>query len=371
MSIPNSLKIKPELTIVVPCYNEKENIRPLVALLDAALKGIEWAVLFVDDDSPDGTAQEVGALARERENVRLLHRVGRRGLAGACIEGILSSVSPIVAVMDGDLQHDETKLAEMFLILRETPHVDCVIGSRHVEGGSSRGGLSAVRTWGSNTATRLARGALRVTVSDPMSGFFMVRRLRFNEVVSKLQTQGFKILLDMLFASGGQWTIREVGYAFRTRQFGNSKLDVAVTLEFFGLILSRMTGGIFPIRFILFFMVGLTGVAVQLLTVHFALLAIDGPFYIAQSLGVCLAMTSNFTLNNLLTYRDRMLRGRNWIKGLFSFYAVCFVGAVMNVAMADLLFATIGAWVLASLGGAITSSLWNFIVSSVVTWRVR
>jgi len=371
MTMSHSAPVLPELTVVVPCYNERQNVRPLVALLDKALEGIQWTVLFVDDDSPDGTAREVRALARERGDVRLLHRVGRRGLAGACIEGILSSISPVVAVMDGDLQHDETKLAEMFAILKDAPDVDLVIGSRHVDGGSASGGLSPVRAWGSDMATALARRVMRITVSDPMSGFFMVRRERFNEVVTSLQTQGFKILADMLFAARGRWNVEEVGYEFRTRQFGESKLDLAVTLEFLGLVLSRVTGGIFPIRLILFIMVGLSGVLVQLLGVRFALWATEVPFYLAQSFGVWLAMTSNFALNNVLTYRDRMLRGLDWVRGLVSFYAVCFVGALMNVGVADLLFGALGAWVLASLAGAVVGALWNFVVSALVTWRVR
>ena len=366
--MPNSI---PELTVIVPCYNERANVRPLVDLLDKALAGIRWNVLFVDDDSPDGTAREVRALARERDDVRLLHRIGRRALAGACIEGILSSISPVVAVMDGDLQHDETKLAEMFSVLRERAEVDIVIGSRHVEGGSATGGLSAVRAWGSDVATKLARRLLKITASDPMSGFFMVRRERFNEVVTDLQTQGFKILADMLAASRGRWTVEEVGYEFRSRQHGESKMDTAITLEFLGLILSRITGGIFPIRFILFGLVGLSGVFVQLFGVWLFRNLGDGPFWLAQSFGVWLAMTTNFALNNILTYRDRMLKGAAWLRGLLSFYAVCLIGAVANVGVAEVIFDTFGGWAGASIAGAIVGALWNFVASSLVTWRVR
>lgn len=361
----------PELTVVVPCFNERENIRPLVDLLDKALDGVRWEVLFVDDDSPDGTAREVRALARERDGVRVLHRVGRRGLAGACIEGILSSISPIVAVMDADLQHDETKLAEMLAILRTDPGVDLVIGSRHVAGGSASGGFSGMRAWGSEKATRLARRTLRIEASDPMSGFFMVRRERFNEVVLELQTQGFKILADMLAAARGRWTVREVGYEFRSRQFGESKMDSAVTLEFLGLVVSRLTGGLFSIRFVLFLMVGCTGVFVQLAAVKAGLLAGMTPFWVAQSFGVWIAMTSNFLLNNMLTYSDRALKGWALVPGLLSFYAVCLVGAVANVGVAELLVALVPWWGIASIAGAVVGAFWNFVASALVTWRVR
>jgi len=362
---------RPQLTVVVPCYNERENIRPLVDLLDKALPDVRWEVLFVDDDSPDGTAKEVRDLARERDDVRVLHRIGRRGLAGACIEGILSSISPIVAVMDADLQHDETKLAVMFAALQEDPELDLVIGSRHVEGGSATEGFNPLRAKGSEIATSLAQRLLRITASDPMSGFFMVRREKFNEVVLDLQNQGFKILADMLAASRGTWKVQEVGYTFRSRQFGESKMDAAITLEFLGLIVARLTGGVLPIRFILFMMVGLSGVAVQLAAVKLAMLAVGASFVMAQIFGVWLAMTTNFLLNNALTYRDRALRGRAILRGLLSFYAVCMVGAVANVAIADLVFVAFPYWAVASFLGALVGALWNFGASSLVTWRMR
>ena len=215
--MPSAVKmnIVPDLTIVVPSFNERENVRPLVDLIAAALPDIAWEVVFVDDDSPDGTAHEVRVLGRERANVRVIHRIGRRGLSGACIEGILSSVSPIVAVMDADLQHDETKLGDMYRALVNDPKLDIAIGSRNVEDGSSGSGLSSVRKWGSDVATALARRVLRITASDPMSGFFMVRRQSFNTVAQGLQEQGFKILADMLSASKGSWKVVEIGYTFR------------------------------------------------------------------------------------------------------------------------------------------------------------
>ncbi len=361
----------PELTVVVPTYNEKDNIRPLVALLDEALAGIDWEVVFVDDDSPDGTAREVRALARERGNVRVLHRIGRRGLAGACIEGILSSVSPVVAVMDADLQHDERILPEMFRLMAEDPELDLVIGSRHVAGGTVGTGLSKVRKWGSDMATALARRLLKITASDPMSGFFMVRRESFNQVVTELQPQGFKILADMLSASRGRWKTKEVGYTFRERRHGESKMDTAVTLEFLGLLVSRLTGGLVPIRFVLFTLVGISGVAVQLGMVGLVMALSGGPFWAAQTIGVFTAMTTNFLLNNMLTYRDRQLRGREFWRGLASFYVVCSIGALANVGVAGLLFKWFGTWPVASFAGAVVGALWNFMASALFTWRTR
>lgn len=361
----------PELTIVVPTFNERDNIRPLAALIDAALPGTAWELVFVDDDSPDGTAEEVRRLALADPRVRLIHRVGRRGLAGACIEGILSAVSPLVAVMDADLQHDERRLADMLAAFRADGTLDLVIGSRHAEGGSADAGFSRIRARGSEAATRLAKRLLKIEASDPMSGFFMVRRTSFHQVVLELQSQGFKILADMLSASRGRWKVAEVAYEFRARQHGQSKMDTAVALEFLGLLGARMTGGLVPIRFIMFVMVGFTGVFVQLAVVRLMLVFIPDHFAIAQSFGVLVAMTTNFMLNNALTYRDRSLSGMAFWRGLLSFYAVCFVGAVANVGVAESVHRIVPLWALASFVGAVVGALWNFVVSALVTWRAR
>ena len=359
------------LTIVVPTYNEKLNVRPLVSLLDKALVDINWEVVFVDDDSPDGTADEVRELARTRLDVRVIHRIGRRGLSGACIEGILSSAAPYVAVMDGDLQHDETVLISMIASFNADPELNLVIGSRNVEGGSSGNGLSGIRSFGSDMATVMARKLLKIRVQDPMSGFFMIKLESFRDVVGELQRQGFKILTDLLSASRDGWKIKEIPFVFKERQYGQSKMDSAVTLEYFGLILARLTGGAISIRFVLFLFVGLTGILVQLLMVGIFLNVMFLSFFYSQILAVILAMTSNFFLNNILTYRDQSLSGKYILLGLLSFYFVCSLGAVANVAVANLVYNFVPLWILASFFGSVISSLWNFMSSKWLTWRVR
>ena len=359
------------LTIVVPTYNEKLNVRPLVSLLDKALVDINWEVVFVDDDSPDGTADEVRELARTRLDVRVIHRIGRRGLSGACIEGILSSAAPYVAVMDGDLQHDETVLISMIASFNTDPELNLVIGSRNVEGGSSGNGLSGMRSFGSDIATVMARKLLKIQVQDPMSGFFMIKLESFREVVGELQKQGFKILTDLLSASRGGWKIKEIPFVFKERQYGQSKMDSAVTLEYFGLILARLTGGAISIRFVLFLFVGCTGILVQLLMVGIFLNIMSLSFFCSQILAVTVAMTSNFFLNNILTYRDQSLNGKYILFGLLSFYFVCSLGAIANVAVANLVYNFVPLWILASFFGSVVSSLWNFMSSKWLTWRVR
>ncbi len=359
-----------DLTVVVPTFNERDNVGPLVDLIATALAGRAWEVVFVDDDSPDKTADVVRAIAETRPNVRLIHRTGRRGLAGACIEGVLSSSARFCAVMDADLQHDETKLAEMLDLLTADPALDLVIASRNIAGGNSADGFSATRKLGSDWATALTKRALKITASDPMSGFFMVRRSSFATVSQQLQVAGFKLLADLLSASNGAWKMAEVPYQFRQRQFGQSKMDRAVALEFLGLLIARKTGGVVSIKFVLFGIVGLLGVFVQLAVVGLALhMAVS--FGWAQFWGVVVAIASNFTLNNALTYRDRSLKGWGWLKGLASFYLVCSFGALVNIGLARLLFGVAPYWPLASAAGAAAGAVWNFMASSLVTWRSR
>jgi dolichol-phosphate mannosyltransferase len=359
----------PDLTVVVPTYNERENVRELVRLLDRALGKIVWSVVFVDDESQDGTADEVRQLSQTDPRVKLIHRIGRRGLAGACIEGILGSEAPVVAVMDGDLQHDERRLADMYQIMQDSQDTDLVIGSRNVTGGTSGDGLSRVRKWGSDRATALVKRLLGLAVSDPMSGFFMLRRRAFNEVVCGLQTHGFKILADMLSAAQGRWKVVEIPYQFRARTAGESKMSINVSLEFLALLISRMTGGVLPVRFVLFLFVGATGLFVQLAVMRLAMLVLGEEFVWAQGIGVLVAMTSNFMLNNMITYRERRLKGSAFLRGLVSFYLVCTVGAVANIAAATALFHFLPLWFVASSIGAIIGALWNFWASLIFTWR--
>jgi dolichol-phosphate mannosyltransferase len=360
-----------DVTIVIPTFNERDNVRPLFDLLSKAMDGRRWEAVYVDDDSPDGTADEVRELAQTCDNVRVLQRIGRRGLAGACIEGILSSTAPYCAVIDADLQHDETRLPIMLDLLQRDPELDVVIGSRNVDGGSAGDGLSKVRKWGSDQATALTRRVLKITASDPMSGFFMLRRLSFNQVVTGLQTEGFKILSDVLSAAQGRWKVAEVPYTFRTRHAGESKMDAAVTLEFLSLLLVRMTGGLVSMRFIMFGAVGFSGVFVQLAVVRLMLALSPDAFALAQAVGVFVAINTNFLLNNLVTYRDRALKGRAFWRGLLSFYLVCAFGALMNVGFAQMVHGAIDQWAIASLAGAVAGAMWNFLASSLFTWRAR
>jgi dolichol-phosphate mannosyltransferase len=191
--------LAPELTVVVPTLNEAGNIAELLARLHRALSGLNWEVIFVDDDSTDATRANIAAAAQTDPCIRLLHRIGRRGLSSACIEGMLASTAPVLAVMDADLQHDETLLAPMFEAIR-TQRADLVVGSRYIQGGDI-GEWSAKRASMSRIATFMGR-KLVSDLTDPMSGFFMIRRDAFNLAVRNLSAIGFKILLPTLEQAG-------------------------------------------------------------------------------------------------------------------------------------------------------------------------
>lgn len=356
-----------DLAIIIPTYNERENIQPLVASLEAALQDINWEVVFVDDDSPDGTAEVVRSMAQADPRVRCLQRLKRKGLSSACIEGILASSAPHIAVMDADMQHDESILPRMLSILKNQA-VDIVIGSRYIQGGST-GNLSPARVWISRAATSLSRLVLSRSITDPMSGFFMLRRDFFEKVMRKLSGRGFKILLDILVCAGASARFSECPYNMRTRTHGESKLGTVVIWEYLMLLLYKFMGRLIPARFISFVMVGFSGIFVNIFFLWIFHRLYGADFVFSQAGATIMAMTSNYILNNQFTFREHKLSGIKFFYGLISFYLACAIGAIINVAVADLFYLRAYPWWLAGLAGAIAGAVWNYAISSTFTWR--
>jgi dolichol-phosphate mannosyltransferase len=359
----------PQLSVVVPTFNERDNVGALFRKLETALAGIAWEVIYVDDNSPDGTCEVVRALALRDSRVRCIRRIGRRGLSGACIEGILASSAPCAAVIDADLQHDETQLPKMLALL-QNGEAELVIGSRYIEGGSAES-FDRQRAGFSMLATQVAKRVLRVDVTDPMSGFFAIRRDRFEQLAPELSTQGFKILLDIVATARGSLRIREIPYRFGARLHGESKLDSMVALDFLGLVLAKLTGDVVTLRFLLFAMVGSIGLLVHLTALAVALDVLNWPFPQAQAFGALVAMTSNFLLNNFLTYRDQRLKGLGVLRGLLLFYLVCSVGLFANVGVAFSVYDQEPIWWLAGAAGALMGVVWNYAMSGLFVWRKR
>jgi dolichol-phosphate mannosyltransferase len=356
-----------ELSIVIPTFNERENIVPLIERLRAALVGIAWEVIFVDDDSNDKTVDIVRSLSLGDRRIRAIRRIHRRGLAGACLEGILSTSAPIVAVMDADLQHDETRLVAMLAMMRGN-RTDLVVATRYGGEGSSEEGFNSIRQAGSQMAIRLAKRLLKIETSDPMSGFFMVKRALIDELAPKLSQQGFKILLDIIASSPVPLKIGEISYVFRPRIHGESKLDASVVFEYLGLLVAKWSGDIVSSRMLLFGMVGLSGVVVHLTMLRLFLLG-GLAFPVSQAAAMLAAVISNYTLNNALTYRDRRRRGLRFATGLLLFSTFCSVGVLAGTGVSSLFYSQEPEWWLAGLAGAVIGAGWNYITSSMVTWR--
>ena len=359
-----------QLAVIVPSYNERGNIELLYEKLAIALGDTAWEMIVVDDNSPDGTADVVNELSRVYANVRCLRRFGRRGLASACIEGMAVTSAPYVAVIDADLQHDEAILPKM---LEEALNgADLVIGSRFIGGGSVGDGLSKTRLSGSQLATKLAVMIAGQDGSDPMSGFFLMRRDAALKAAPKLASDGFKILIDLIVTSarmGNPLKIAEVPYVFRPRHAGESKMNPLIVIQYLGLWFSKLTGGVLPPSFLLFGLVGGTGVVVHLASLWLFTSAIGANFVVSQIAATLIAMTWNFFLNNNLTYADRKLHGMKLITGLIGFCGICALGGIANISVANAIYQANHQTFIAGLSGAIMSSVFNYAVTRAFTWK--
>lgn len=366
--------VAPQLAVIVPSYNERDNVGLLYDKVTAALGSIPFEFIVVDDNSPDGTSEVVREMARQHQNVRGIHRLGRRGLSSAVVEGILASAAPYFAVIDADLQHDEAILPQMLEKAIAGDHI--VLGTRYGGEGSVGEGLSKAREAGSRFATRLSGLVTGKALSDPMSGFFLMRRDVFDEVAPALSDDGFKILLDIIVSAGRsrarrgkELRIGEVPYTFRPRHAGESKMSSLVVVQFLGLIVSKLSGGLLPTTFLLFALVGGLGVVIHMATLGFTHELLGFDFVSAQVAATVVAMTFNFMLNNELTYANKKLRGWRYLTGMLTFYAVCSIGALANVSVASWIYAYDGSFYVAGLLGVLMSVVFNYSVTKVFTWR--
>ncbi|MBI4920801.1 MAG: glycosyltransferase family 2 protein [Devosia nanyangense] len=371
---PQQIWNSPQLAVIVPTFNERANVVSLFDKVTTALGDIPFEFIVVDDNSPDGTAAVVKELARRHANVRCIHRIGRRGLSSAVVEGISASAAPYFAVIDADHQHDEAILPIMLDKALAGDHI--VVGTRYAGSGSAGEGLSKTREAGSRLATRLSGLVTGKSLSDPMSGFFLMRRDVFDEIAPSLSNEGFKILLDIIVSAGRararrgkELRIGEVPYTFRPRNAGESKMSSIVVVQFLGLVLSKMTGGLLPTSFLLFGLVGATGVIVHMSTLWLSHEKFGFNFFYAQVTATIVAMTFNFILNNELTYANKKLRGWRYFTGLLTFYAVCSIGALANVSVASWIYTFDRSFYLAGLLGVLMSVVFNYSVTKVFTWR--
>jgi dolichol-phosphate mannosyltransferase len=354
------------LAVIIPTFNEVDNVAELVRRLHTVLADVAWEAIFVDDDSTDGTADQLHELSNRDPQVRCLRRIGRRGLSSACVEGMLSSGAPFLAVMDADLQHDENLLADMLQALRAEP-VDLVVGTRYMAGGDV-GEWQGSRQKISSLATHMSQKMLGLSLRDPMSGFFMLRRSSFEAAVDALSSIGFKILVDLVASSPTPLRVKELPYQFRNRLAGESKLDNRVAWDYLMLLADKTVGRYIPTRLVSFGVIGGFGVLVHLAVLRLALGLIGPDFVEAQTIAVTIAMISNFFLNNALTYRDQRLKGWSMVAGLLKFMAACSIGAVANVGVATYIHSGSVNWLVSGLAGILVGTIWNYGATAYLVW---
>jgi len=356
-----TLASAPDLTIVIPTFNERDNLALLVGKLDQALQGVRWRAIFVDDNSPDGTWREARRLAEADDRLTCIRRVRRRGLAGAVVEGALASASPIVAVMDADLQHDERLLVPMLEAMRRD-EADLVMASRTLDEAGQATGLSPFRRRLSRLANRACAWITKRDLIDPLSGFFMIRRDEFDRLAPRLSSAGFKILFDILATARGELRVKEIPYAFGPRASGESKFDQRVVADYLSLALSKITRDLISPRAIMFALVGASGLVVNLVVLRLSL-------RFGFALGAMAAMTSNYFLNNTLTYRDRSHRGWTLLYGYLKFVAFCALGLAANVGAGSLVHSLGAPWWQAGIFGAVVGAVWNFLTTAAAVWN--
>lgn len=359
----------PELSIIVPTYNERANLCPLLHCLQEALEGVDYEVLFVDDDSPDSTAAMARTIALSNPRVRVLQRIGRRGLASAAVEGMLATSSPYLLVMDADLQHDERIIPAMLAKMKQQD-LDIVVGSRNTAGGSM-GEFTTKRVALSNAGRSLSARICHVDIQDPMSGFFLVKREYFHKVVHDLSSVGFKILVDLLASAPGPVKFAEVPYTFRNRVYGESKLDIVVGIEYLQLLLDKWICGFIPVSYLLFAVVGSFGAIANLVLTTSFLEFFKLPFLQAQAIGAAITIAINFLLNNQITFRSARLKGVRLLQGLALFYVSCAVGLLAQVAIAGSLESVHVESMLATIAGIVVGSVWNYSMAFLFVWHVR
>lgn len=362
------------LTVVIPTFNESKNIHEMHRRLEKVLGGLFWEVIFVDDASPDGTGEVVRALARTDRRVRLIERHDRRGLSSAVVEGALAASAEVVAVMDGDLQHDESVLIGLYEEVA-SGRAEIASASRFLQQDGADGLSSARRLKMSNTGIRLANRAFGLNLTDPLTGFFAVRRATVLEALPHLSGQGFKILLDLITATPVRPRVVELPFRFRPRLHGESKLDRRVMYDFFLFFIEKKLRPVLPLpaRFISFALVNGVGILVHLATLVVVVGLLGLGFTLGQLVGTLLGMVFNFTVNNAVTYSDQTLKGRRFFIGFGLFCVLCSVGVVANIGMANILHEryTEASYILPALAGALIAVVWNYAATQAFVWGRR
>ncbi len=355
-----------ELSVIVPTFNEKDNITILADRVSRILKNIDHEIIIIDDNSPDGTWKVAEKLQESYSNIKCIRRIGRRGLSSAVIEGVLLSKSKYIVVLDADLQHDESVIPEMLNQAKDS--YDLIVASRYTFGGSTAN-WGSLRLKISKTATALTRIMFKHNLEDPMSGFFLINRNTFIEQVENLDGKGFKILLDILSNyTPNEISVKEIPYTFNKRRYGESKLNFLVILEFFDFIYNKKFGKYIPLLFFKYSVVGCIGALIHFLILFINYKIFQAGYNTSLAIAIELTIIFNFFFNNIWTFTYKIIRGFKIFTGLLKYNISCMFGGFINIAMSNYLIEIHLHWTVASLIGALVASSWNYNLSKIITW---
>ena len=358
------------LSIILPTYNESSNIERVINELLTLNTRHKIEIIVVDDDSPDGTSEIVREKAQVEQRIKLIRRVGRSGLASAIKEGLFDASGEYAVVMDSDGQHETKAIINTITYLEKD--IDIVVGSRFHHDAQIKG-LSKKRTRGSilaNRAARISLGGHYTDLTDYMSGFFAIKHDKLLPYIRKVDVEGFKFLFELLAVSKGNLKTKEIPLSFQERNFGKSKLDIAIFWDFLISVLHTITLRILPRRAISFGLVGCTGIVVQL-SVTFLIMNLGRQdFTTALPAAVTLAACSNYLINNALTFRHRRLKGKQLINGLGKFLIVSSLPIIANIGLASAAYPYLSNNSnLAQIVGILVAFIWNYAASSKLVWN--
>ncbi len=354
-----------QLSIIVPTKNEEHNIELLINKLFNVCSNIHFEIIFVDDSS-DNTCKVIQKFQNQYDNIQLIHRDNATGLSSAVIVGMGNVNSDYICVMDADLQHDEAIIPTM-LNIAEIDKKNIVIATRYNQAGNLSA-FSPIRKCISYIATQLAEFLLPIKVSDPMSGFFLIHREVYLSARDKLSGIGFKILLDLIFSSDIKLHYSEVSYKFGKREFGKSKLNFEVILDYLLLLIYHKLHIHIPKTYIYFAICGAIGAIIHYITFMIQFLYFDLPIFNAHVVSAFMAILVNYNLNNFITFKKK--RGvKSPAKSFIAFLIISLFGILISGSITEKLYNLSGLWLLASVFGVIMASVWNYVLSKIIIWN--
>ena len=362
---------KPKCSIVLPTYNEANNIKIIInELIKLLEKNYVYEIIVIDDNSPDHTWRIVEEEYINYQNIFCFRRIKKRGLSSAIVDGFMLSKFNNMIVLDSDLQHDLKIIPN--IIDKLSNNFDLVIGSRYINNDSMKD-WNFFRRLLSQFATKISNFIQDSITTDPMSGFFGIKKKLFLEVVNQLDIKGYKILLDIVAVLKNKKNFKniDIPYKFKERIYGESKLTGEILIESLDLIYSKLFGSILPVNFIKFITVGSFGALIHFSILFFLYKFLDYSYSFALICSIEFSIIFNYFLNNIWTFRFVKLFGKQNLIGLIKFNLFSGIGGIIAYLVSQNLYNLDFNWVISSLLGAIVASLWNYNLNKIMTWRVN